>query len=109
MSLAYTSMSEALEIIQSNEKVIMLNSGPGCSTCDKAERALLSAKDQLLGVTLLKIDSIDSIDLLGEFAIRSNGSLTFIKGGVKQTSLITDKVEDVLNMYRLHFVSQTNN
>ena len=103
MSLAYTPMSEALEIIQSNEKVIMLNSGPGCKQCDKAERALMSAKDQLLGVTLLKIDSIDSIDLLGEFAIRANGSLTFIKGGVKQTSLITDKVEDVLRTYRTSF------
>lgn len=99
MSLEYTSMSEAREIIQSNEKVIMLNSGLGCQTCERAERALISAKDQLLGVTLLKIDSIDSIDLLGEFAIRSNGSLTFIKDGVKQASLITDNVDDVLNTY----------
>lgn len=99
MSLEYTSMSEVREIIQSNEKVIMLNSGPGCKQCDKAERALMSAKDQLLGVMLLKIDSIDSIDLLGEFSIRSNGSLTFIKDGEKLAGLITDKVEDVLNTY----------
>lgn len=109
MSLEYTSLSEAREIIQANEKVILLNSGPGCKQCDKAERALMSAKDQLLGVMLIKINTTDSAELLVEFGIRANGSLTFIKGGVKQTSLITDRMEDVLNMYRLHFVSQTNN
>jgi hypothetical protein len=99
MSLEYTSMSEALEIIQTNEKVIMLNSGQGCKQCDKAERALMSAKDQLLGVMLLKINTTDSAELLGEFGIRANGSLTFIKNGVKQSSLITDRTEDVLNTY----------
>lgn len=99
MSLEYTSMSGAREIIQSNEKVIMLNSFPGCTQCDKAERALMSVKDQLLGVMLLKINTTDSAELLGEFGTRANGSLIFIKNGEKQGSLITDKVEDVLNTY----------
>lgn len=109
MSLEYTTMSEAREIIQSNERVILFNSFPGCTTCAPTERALLNAKDELLGIVIIKINSMDSAELLGELGTRANGSLTFMKGGVKQTSLITDKVEDVLNMYRLHFVSQTNN
>lgn len=103
MSLEYTSMSEALEIIQSNEKVILFNSSPGCTTCAPTERALLNAKDELLGVVLIKIDTVDSVDLLGEFGIRSNGSLTFIKAGVKQTSLITSDSDDVLRTYRTSF------
>jgi thiol-disulfide isomerase/thioredoxin len=92
-------MAEALEIIQTNEKVILFNSSPGCTTCAPTERALLNVKDELLGVVLIKIDTVDSVDLLGKFSIRSNGALTFIKNGVKQASLITDRTEDVLNTY----------
>ena len=103
MSLEYTSMSEALEIIQTNEKVILFNSSPSCTTCAPTERALLNAKDELLGVVLIKIDTVDSVDLLGEFSIRSNGLLTFIKDGVKQTSLITSDRDDVLKTYRTSF------
>ena len=109
MSLQYTSMSEAREIIQANEKVIMLNSFPGCTQCDKAERALMSVKNQLLGVMLLKINTTDSAELLSELGVRANGSLVFIKNGVKQASLITDSMDDVLNKYHLHFISQTDN
>ena len=105
MSLEYTSMAEAQEIIQTNEKVILFNSSPGCRTCAPTERALLNAKDELLGVVIIKIDTFDSVDLLGEFSIRSNGSLTFIKNGVKQASLITEKADEVLNLFRLHFSS----
>jgi thiol-disulfide isomerase/thioredoxin len=96
-------MSEALEIIQSNEKVILFNSSPYCTTCAPTERALLNAKDELLGVVLIKIDTVDSVDLLGKFSIRSNGALTFIKDGVKQTSLITSDRDDVLETYRTSF------
>jgi hypothetical protein len=105
MELEYTSMSKSREIINDFEKVIMLNSSPGCSTCDKSEQVLLSIKDQLHGVTLLKVNSIDSSELLSEIGIRSNGTLTFIKNGLKQTSLITNKSDDILSLYKIHFVS----
>jgi len=96
-------MSEAREIIQTNEGVILFNSFPGCTTCAPTERALLNAKDELLGVAILKINSIDSAELLGELGTRANGSLTFIKQGVKQTSLITSDRDDVLKTYRTSF------
>ena len=62
-------MSEALEIIQSNEKVIMLNSGPGCQTCERAERVLMAAKESMQGVVMVKIESSESTELLIEFGI----------------------------------------
>jgi hypothetical protein len=105
MSLEYTSMSEALEIIQTNERVILFNSFPDCTTCAPTERALLNAMDELIGVAIIKINSIDSAELLGELGIRANGSLIFIKNGVKQASLITGKADEVLNLFRLHFSS----
>jgi hypothetical protein len=109
MELEYTSMSEARKIIRANERVILFNSFPGCTTCAPTERALLNSKDEILGVVIIKINSLDSAELLGELGARANGSLIFIKNGEKQGSLITSDKDDVLNMYRLHFVSQTNN
>ncbi len=103
MSLEYTTMSEAREIIQSNDKVILFNSFPGCTTCAPTERALLNSKDELLGVVIIKINSMDSAELLGELGTRANGSLTFIKHGEKQTSLITSDSDDVLRTYRTSF------
>ena len=104
-------MADAREIIHAKEKVIMLNSGPGCLTCERAERALMDAKESMEGegVVMVKIESSESTELLIEFGIRANGSLVFIKNGEKQASLITHRMDDVLNKYRLHFISQTYN
>ena len=108
MELEYTSMSEARKIIRANERVILFNSFPGCTTCAPTERALLNSKDEILGVVIIKINSLDSAELLGELGIRANGSLTFIKNGEKQGRLITDKANDILGLYDLHFVSSTD-